>query len=61
MLSPRCCTKRLVPQLSCILVDNGLLRKNEQALVIKEFTEHFQTDLHVVQAEDQFLGSACGD
>ena len=43
------------PQLSCILVDNGLLRKNEQKLVIDEFTHHFKTDLHVVQAEDRFL------
>ncbi|MFW6170804.1 MAG: glutamine-hydrolyzing GMP synthase [Planctomycetota bacterium] len=42
-------------QLSCILVDNGLLRKDEQATVIAEFTKHFKTDLHVVQAEDLFL------
>lgn len=42
-------------QLSCILVDNGLLRKDEQAAVIAEFTKHFKTDLHVVQAEDFFL------
>jgi GMP synthase (glutamine-hydrolysing) len=48
------------PQLSCILVDNGLLRKNEQALVIKEFTTHFRTDLHVVKAEDQFLAALAG-
>jgi GMP synthase (glutamine-hydrolysing) len=43
------------PQLSCILVDNGLLRKDEQAAVIAEFTKHFKTDLHVVHAEDRFL------
>ncbi len=48
------------PQLSCILVDNGLLRKNEQAMVIREFTEHFKTDLHVVQAEDRFLATLNG-
>jgi GMP synthase (glutamine-hydrolysing) len=42
-------------QLSCILIENGLLRKDEQAAVIAEFTKHFKTDLHVVQAEDQFL------
>ncbi len=29
-------------QLSCILVDNGLLRKDEKAAVIAEFTKHFQ-------------------
>lgn len=48
------------PQLSCILVDNGLLRKDEQASVIAEFTKHFKTDLHVVQAEDRFLATLAG-
>jgi GMP synthase (glutamine-hydrolysing) len=43
------------PQLSCILVDNGLLRKNEEEAVLREFTTHFKTDLHVVKAEDKFL------
>lgn len=42
-------------QLSCILVDNGLLRKNEAAAVIEQFRDHFRTDLHVVPAEDKFL------
>jgi len=48
------------PQLSCILVDNGLLRKDEQAAVIAEFTRHFRTDLHVVQAEERFLSALAG-
>jgi len=43
------------PQLSCILVDNGLLRKDEEEAVIREFSRHFKTDLHVVKAEEQFL------
>jgi GMP synthase (glutamine-hydrolysing) len=47
-------------QLSCILVDNGLLRKGEAATVIDEFTDHFKTDLHVVAAEDLFLGVLAG-
>ena len=47
-------------QLSCILVDNGLLRKNEAAAVIEEFTEHFKTDLHVVPAADRFLAALAG-
>jgi GMP synthase (glutamine-hydrolysing) len=47
-------------QLSCILVDNGLLRKDEQATVIAEFSDHFKTDLHVVQAEDVFLSALAG-
>ena len=47
-------------QLSCILVDNGLLRKDEQAAVIAEFSKHFQTDLHVVQGESRFLADLQG-
>jgi GMP synthase (glutamine-hydrolysing) len=47
-------------QLSCILVDNGLLRLNEAQAVIDEFTNHFHTDLHVVQAEDRFLAALDG-
>jgi len=46
--------------LSCILVDNGLLRKDEKAAVIAEFSRHFHTDLHVVQAEERFLASLRG-
>lgn len=47
-------------QLSCILVNNGLLRKAEQESVIAEFTGHFHTDLHVVDAEDEFLAALEG-
>ncbi|MFM8379613.1 MAG: glutamine-hydrolyzing GMP synthase [Planctomycetia bacterium] len=47
-------------KLSCILVDNGLLRKNEARAVIDEFTTHFQTDLHVVPAEARFLDVLAG-
>ncbi len=52
--------KAIGSQLSCILVDNGLLRKDEQAAVISEFSTHFKTDLHVVHAEDRFLSSLAG-
>ncbi len=52
--------KAIGPQLSCILVDNGLLRKDEQAAVISEFTNHFKSDLHVIQAEDRFLSELRG-
>jgi GMP synthase (glutamine-hydrolysing) len=48
------------PQLSCILVDNGLLRKDEEQSVIQEFTKHFKTDLHVVKAEERFLATLAG-
>jgi GMP synthase (glutamine-hydrolysing) len=47
-------------QLSCILVDNGLLRKDEEASVIEEFSNHFHTDLHVVKAEQKFLAALAG-
>ncbi|MEM9646779.1 MAG: glutamine-hydrolyzing GMP synthase, partial [Planctomycetota bacterium] len=52
--------KAIGDQLSCILIDNGLLRKNEQALVIEEFGSHFKTDLHVCRAEDRFLTDLAG-
>src|SRR4029079_15807563 len=34
--------KAIGRQLSCILVDNGLLRKDEENSVIEEFSNHFQ-------------------
>ncbi len=48
------------PQLSCILVDNGLLRKDEEADIIREFATQFKTDLHVVKAEETFLRALAG-
>jgi GMP synthase (glutamine-hydrolysing) len=48
------------PRLSCILVDNGLLRHGESEAVIAEFTRHFHTDLHVVEATDKFLDALAG-
>jgi GMP synthase (glutamine-hydrolysing) len=47
-------------QLSCILVDNGLLRKDEEESVIREFSDHFRADLHVVKAEAKFLEALAG-
>lgn len=52
--------KAIGSQLSCILVDNGLLRKNEQAIVIREFGDHFKTDLHVVEGEEKFMATLAG-
>ena len=48
------------PQLSCILVDNGLLRSGEAEAVVSEFQNHFKTDLHVVPAQDRFLSVLTG-
>jgi GMP synthase (glutamine-hydrolysing) len=42
------------------LVNNGLLRKDEQAAVIGEFSNHFKTDLHVVDGERRFLDVLAG-
>ncbi len=52
--------KAIGSQLSCILVDNGLLRKDEQAAVLAEFTNHFKADLHIVRAEERFLKALAG-
>jgi GMP synthase (glutamine-hydrolysing) len=52
--------KAIGSQLSCILVDNGLLRKDEQSAVLSEFTNHFKADLHIVEAEGRFLSSLSG-
>ena len=56
----RCCIKAIGPQLSCILVDNGLLRKGEADIVLQEFSNHFKTDLHVVDGKDRFLSALAG-
>ena len=48
------------PQLTCILVNNGLLRSGEVDSVVREFTEHFKTDLRVIDAEDRFLAALSG-
>jgi GMP synthase (glutamine-hydrolysing) len=47
-------------QVSCILVNNGLLRQDEQQAVMDAFRDHFQTDLQVVAAEQQFLTALAG-
>ncbi len=52
--------KALGSRLSCIFVDNGLLRKDEAEEVRREFGDHFQTDLHVVDAKSRFLDALKG-
>ncbi|MCL4210314.1 MAG: glutamine-hydrolyzing GMP synthase [Phycisphaeraceae bacterium] len=47
-------------QLTCIFVDNGLLRKKERELVEATFRDHFDIDLRVVDASDQFLSDLAG-
>ncbi|MEZ6066065.1 MAG: glutamine-hydrolyzing GMP synthase [Planctomycetaceae bacterium] len=52
--------KAIGSQLSCIFVDNGLLRKGEAEQVEREFSEHFKTDLHVADAKELFLKELAG-
>jgi GMP synthase (glutamine-hydrolysing) len=47
-------------QLTCIFVDNGLLRKNERQTVEQTFRDHFDIDLRVADAADQFLSDLSG-
>jgi GMP synthase (glutamine-hydrolysing) len=47
--------KAIGDQLTCIFVDNGLLRKNERHMVEQTFRDHFKVDLRVVDATRLFL------
>lgn len=47
-------------QLTCVFVDNGLLRKNERELVETTFRDHFDVNLIVVDAAEAFLGDLAG-
>jgi GMP synthase (glutamine-hydrolysing) len=42
-------------RLTCIFVDNGVLRKGEREYVASVFRDHFQVDLRVIDAEQRFL------
>ncbi len=52
--------KALGDQLTCIFVDNGLLRKNERESVESMFKGHFKLDLRVVDWSKQFLSKLAG-
>ena len=47
-------------KLTCIFVDNGLLRKSERELVETTFRDHFDMDLRTVDATDAFLNDLKG-
>lgn len=47
-------------RLICIFVDNGLLRKNEAALVKDVFQKHFKINLRVINAQEEFLSGLKG-
>jgi GMP synthase (glutamine-hydrolysing) len=47
-------------RLSCIFVDNGLLRRGEAGEVSRTFKEYYGMDFHLVDASDAFLKSLRG-
>ncbi len=47
--------KAIGKQLTCVFVDNGLLRKGEREAVEKLYGDHFHIDLRVVDASKLFL------
>ncbi|MFQ5881446.1 MAG: glutamine-hydrolyzing GMP synthase [Candidatus Methylomirabilales bacterium] len=47
-------------RLSCVFVDNGLLRKGEAESIMQSFREHFKLSLTAVEASDRFLRSLKG-
>jgi GMP synthase (glutamine-hydrolysing) len=47
--------KAIGSQLTCVFVDNGLLRKDERETVEKLYGKHFHIDLRVVDASRLFL------
>ena len=48
-------------QLTCILVDHGLMRKNEAAEVVAMFREHYNLPLILVDASDRFISALEGE
>jgi GMP synthase (glutamine-hydrolysing) len=47
-------------QLTCVLVDHGLLRRDEADQVVAAFRDHFHVPLVVAHAEDRFLERLAG-
>ncbi len=49
------------PQLTCVFVDNGLLRLNEAEQVMAMFGDHFGLKIIHVEAEQRFLSALAGE
>ena len=47
-------------RLTCVLVNNGLLRHREAGKVRSVFEDHFGVDLRVVEASDEFVDALAG-
>jgi GMP synthase (glutamine-hydrolysing) len=52
--------KAIGDRLTCIFVDNGLLREGERGQVESLFRDAFKMDLRVVDASERFLGKLAG-
>ncbi len=52
--------KAIGKQLTCIFVDNGLLRKGEVEKVAQVFNRNFKIDLRVAASEERFLAKLAG-
>jgi GMP synthase (glutamine-hydrolysing) len=52
--------RALGDRLTCIFVDNGLLRKNEATEVVRTFRDHFHLELRHVDAGARFLKELAG-
>ncbi|TIN24173.1 glutamine-hydrolyzing GMP synthase, partial [Mesorhizobium sp.] len=48
-------------QLTCILVDHGLMRKDEASGVVEMFRQHYNLPLILVDASDRFIGALEGE
>jgi GMP synthase (glutamine-hydrolysing) len=48
-------------QLTCVLVDHGLMRKNEAAEVVEMFRQHYNLPLILVDASDRFISALEGE
>lgn len=53
-------SKAIGKRLKCILVDTGLLRKDEAAGVVAAFGDHFDVDLTMIDASEGFLQRLAG-
>jgi GMP synthase (glutamine-hydrolysing) len=54
------CHKALGDRLTCIFVDNGLLRQGEAEQVVSTFRENFHMKLIAIDARDRFLKELAG-
>lgn len=52
--------KAVSDRLTCVFVDNGLLRKDEADLVRDTFVKHFKMNLKIVPAANRFLSALRG-